>query len=175
MSKTAFSDSFFHIVHTSINYMKKQELINLQRLSAAIGLFIRYWGFRKIHGEIWSVVYLSPKALSGVEIGKTLKVSKALVSRALKELEAEGLIFQTESENSKTKRYAAEEDVAKIIQGVLKRREIPMINKIQQQHTALSLLAKDNETLNLERLQKVGLMIQMAQMGLGTLLDMNQS
>jgi DNA-binding transcriptional regulator GbsR (MarR family) len=118
MSKTAFSDSFFHIVHTSINYMKKQELINLQRLSAAIGLFIRYWGFRKIHGEIWSVVYLSPKALSGVEIGKTLKVSKALVSRALKELEAEGLIFQTESENSKTKRYAAEEDVAKIIQGV---------------------------------------------------------
>lgn len=157
-----------------MNYMEKQELLRLQKLSAGIGQFIRYWGFRKIHGEIWAVVYLSTKPVSGIEIGKMLDVSKALVSPALKELEAEGLILQTRSENSKTKRYIAEDDVAKIIQGVLKRRERPMIEKIQQQHTELSLHSTSNESVNLQRLQKMGMMIQIAQLGLGTLLEYDQ-
>jgi DNA-binding transcriptional regulator GbsR (MarR family) len=162
------------MVHTTMNHMEKQELLRLQKLAVGIGQFIRYWGFRKIHGEIWAVVYLSPAPMSGVEIGKILKVSKALVSPALKELEFEGLILQTKSENSKTKRYIAEEDVAKIIQGVLKRREIPMIEKIWQHHSDLSLQIKNKESVNLDRLQKMGLMIQMAQMGLATLLDSDQ-
>ena len=154
--------------------MGKQELLILQKLSVGIGQFIRYWGFRKIHGEIWTAAYLSAKPMSGIEIGKLLKVSKALVSPALKELEAEGLILQTQSENSKTKRYVAEDNVAKIIQGVLKRREIPMIEKIQQSHSELSEKSANNESINVERLQKMGMMIQMAKFGLGTLLETNQ-
>lgn len=161
------------MVHTNVNYMKKKDLLKLQKLSASIGHFIRYWGFRKIHGEIWAVVYLSLKPLSGIEIGKTLKVSKALVSPALKELEAEGLIIQTESENSKTKRYIAEDNVEKIIRGVLKRREVPMINKIHKQHHELLLQSEVKEILNLERLQKMGMLIQMAQIGLGTFVESN--
>ncbi len=154
--------------------MEKQEILRLQKLAAGIGQFIRYWGFRKIHGEIWAVVYLRKAPMSGIEIRKLLKVSKALISPALKELEHEGLIRQTKSENSKTKRYEAEENVSKIIEGVLKRREIPMIEKIQQHHNNLSLQVKNNESVNLDRLQKMGMMIQMAQMGLGTLLDSDQ-
>ena len=72
--------------------MQKQELRNLQQLSTRIGHFIRYWGFRKIHGEIWSIVYLAKVPLSGIEISRILKVSKALVSPALKELEARGVV-----------------------------------------------------------------------------------
>ena len=154
--------------------MKKQELLRLQKLSDGVGQFIRYWGFRKIHGEIWTVIYLSTEPLSGIEIGKMLEVSKALISPALKELEAEGLILQTKSENSKTKRYIAQEDVIKIIQGVLKRREIPMIEKIQQHHADLSLQSKEGESIHLERLEKMGMMIQTAQMGLATLLQLDK-
>ncbi len=112
--------------------------------------------------------------MSGIEIGKVLKVSKALISPALKEITAEGLILQTKSENSKTKRYIAEEDVGKIIQGVLRRREIPMIEKIQQHHNELSQQISNGESVNLVRLQKMGMMIQMAQMGLATLLDLDK-
>jgi DNA-binding transcriptional regulator GbsR (MarR family) len=154
--------------------MEKQELLKLQKLAAGIGHFIRYWGFRKIHGEIWAVVYLSTKSMSGIEIGRSLKVSKALVSPALKELEAEGLIVQTSSENSKTKRYIAEDNVANIIQRVLKRREIPMIEKIQQQHHDLMVHSKDKENLSTERLHKMGMMIQLAQVGLGYVIESNQ-
>lgn len=158
-----------------MNYMNKQELSRLRKLAGGIGLFIRYWGFRKVHGEIWAIVYLSPVPMSGIEIGKMLKVSKALVSPALKELEAEGLILQTKSENSKTKRYIAEEDVTKIIHGVLRRREKPMIDKIQQSHLQLIQQNSDSESINIERLQSLGLMIQMAQFGLGTLLETDQN
>lgn len=154
--------------------MKKQEHLQLKKLSVSIGEFIRYWGFRKIHGEIWAVVYLSAKPMSGIEICKILKVSKALVSPALKELYIEGLIIQTKSENSKTKRYVAEIDVTKIVHGVLKRREIPMIEKIQKNYNELSSQSENNETVNEERLQKMGSMIQMAQMGLMTLLSFNE-
>jgi DNA-binding transcriptional regulator GbsR (MarR family) len=156
-----------------MNYMKKQELIALQKLSTGVGHFIRHWGFRKIHGEIWSVIYLAREPLSGIEIGKLLNVSKALVSSAIKELEAEGLIKQTKSENSKTKRYQAEEGLTKIIHGVLKRREKPMIDKIQQSHLELSREISENGSLNSDRLQQMGLMIQMAQIGLSSLLEEN--
>lgn len=155
--------------------MKKQELLQFQKLSNGIGEFIRYWGFRNIHGQIWSVVYLSAKPLSGTEICEWLDVSKALVSPALKELEAEGLILQTKSENSKTKRYVAEANVTKIIHGVLKRREIPMIEKIRTHHASLSSMEGKSTVLNTERLQSMGLMIDMARMGLDTLLHSDQA
>ncbi len=155
--------------------MKKQEILKIQQLSTQIGHFIRYWGFRKIHGEIWTLIYLSKEPLSGVEIGKLLKVSKALVSPALKELEAEGLIRQVQSENSKTKRYQAEEDVTKIIHGVLLRREKPMLDHISQSHLELSQEAAASEDLNLERLEKMGMMIQMGQLGLRSLLEADQA
>jgi DNA-binding transcriptional regulator GbsR (MarR family) len=157
-----------------MNYMNKQEVSGLQRLSNGIGQFIRYWGFRKIHGEIWSVVYLHKKPMSGIEIGKLLKVSKALISPALKELEAEGLIRQVQSENSKTKRYEAEEDVIKVIRDVLSRREKPMIEKIHQNFLEVARVSSDSDSIDPDRLQGLGLMIQMAQLGLGTLLDSDQ-
>jgi DNA-binding transcriptional regulator GbsR (MarR family) len=151
--------------------MGRQELIKIQQLSTFVGQFIRYWGFRKIHGEIWTIVYLSKTALSGSEIVTQLKVSKALVSPALKELELEGLIKQVESENSKTKRYAAEENVSKIIQGVLKRREQPMIGKIQKSHQELIETDNIKELLNYDRLKKMGIMIQLAELSLQTLIE----
>ncbi len=154
-----------------MNYMNKQELKELRALSELVGGFIRYWGFRQIHGEIWCVIYLMKRPLSGIEIGKILDVSKALMSPALKELEAEGLIRQTQSENSKTKRYEAEEDVTKVIHGVLKRRERPMIQKIQESHLRLEDQAVNSESIRRERLESLGAMIQMAQLGLGTILD----
>ena len=154
-----------------MNNMKKQELLKLQHLSTLVGHFIRYWGFRKIHGEIWTLVYLHEHALSGIELGTLLQVSKALISPALRELEAEGLIKQIPSENSKTKRYAAEIDVAKIVRGVLNRREKPMVAMLSHCHSQLSEEASQDDALNLDRLASMGRMIQMAQFGLDALLQ----
>lgn len=149
--------------------MTKQSLIKLRNLAGFVGDFIRYWGFRRIHGQIWTVIYLSQKPLSGVEIVKLLSVSKALVSPALKELESEGLILQIESENSKTKRYQAEENVEKIIHDVLNRRERPMMREISNSFAVLA--AKGDAAFRPQRIENMEKMIQTAQMSLNLLLD----
>ncbi len=151
--------------------MEKQQLSDLRHFSGFVGDFIRYWGFRRIHGQIWSILYLSARPLSGVEIISLLGVSKALVSPALKELENEGLIKQTESENAKTKRYQAVEDVQKIIAEVLQRREKPMLNQISQSFSQLQIEDQATYAMSRERATKLGLMISTAQMSLAMLLE----
>ena len=155
--------------------MKNQDFYALSELASGVGDFIRYWGFRKIHGQIWTLVYLSEKPLSGIEIIKILNVSKALVSPALKELESEKLIFEIKSENAKVKRYVAVDDVGAVIGKVLEKREKPMMNQISE---ALQRLKKNEASemkdfLNLKRLKEIDQMIGTAQMGLALLLAKN--
>lgn len=167
------------IVHPSVNDMKSISKSNLQALTSAadlIGDFIRYWGFRKIHGEIWTIVYLSKKPVSGSELVEILDVSKALVSPALKELEEEGLIFQTESENSKTKRYRAVDDVFQSIKNVLNRREKPLIERIVDAQQKLGLeVSKVNSAchlfINHDRYENLKKMTDTAQLGLAMVSD----
>ena len=159
--------------------MKSISKSNLQALTSAadlIGDFIRYWGFRKIHGEIWTIVYLSKKPVSGSELVEILDVSKALVSPALKELEEEGLIFQTESENSKTKRYRAVDDVFQSIKNVLNRREKPLIERIVDAQQKLGLeVSKVNSAchlfINHDRYENLKKMTDTAQLGLAMVSD----
>ncbi len=129
--------------------MKKQEKAihqtteaKLRHLSDSIGDFMRYWGFRKIHGAVWTQLYLSQEALSCTQLANRLKVSKALVSPALEELASYSLIFSVESPNEKTKLYRAQSDVQSVILSILKTREIEMLNSIQN-HFSLLI---DNKT-----------------------------
>ena len=155
--------------------MKNQDFYTLSELASGVGDFIRYWGFRKIHGQIWTLVYLSEKPLSGIEIIKILNVSKALVSPALKELESEKLIFEIKSENAKVKRYVAVDDVGAVIGKVLEKREKPIMNQISE---ALQKLKKNEvseikDFFNSKRLKEIDQMIGTAQMGLALLLAKN--
>lgn len=151
-----------------MNYMKTQELQKLYLLSVVVGDFIRYWGFRKIHGQIWTILYLTGKPLSGVEITSALKVSKALVSPALQELQNDGLIVEVISENSKTKRYQAVENVTEIIQKVLRRRELPMMEKISDRFKDVS---EDSSSLDASRVDKLSSLIQTAHFSLLALVE----
>ena len=144
----------------------------LTSVAQLVGGFIRYWGFRQIHGEVWTVVFLAKSPLSGSEIVKKLNVSKALVSPALKELEAEGLIRQVASENSKTKRYEAERNVTKVIRDVLERREKPMIAEVRAEFAKLQQSTKATADLDPERLKIMNDLIDTAHSSLNMLLEM---
>ncbi len=173
-TESVVKDCALHIVHTTMNNMKKQDInARIRLLASDVGDFIRYWGFRRIHGEIWALVYLSEAPLSGTEIVERLQVSKALVSPALKELEDEGLIERVISENSKVKRYAAVDDVEKVIKGVLKRREKVMLEKAWKSYSALPKSTLAQVGYSPDRIKAMGAMIQMAQMGLQILLEVD--
>ena len=153
-----------------MNHMDMQPAPELRELAARIGDFIRYWGFRKIHGQIWAVTFLSKGRLSGAELTELLGVSKALVSPALKELVEHGLIVETESENAKVKRYEAVANVDQAVHRVLQNRERPMLNAVASAFANAEKRASLREFVDADRMAAVGEMIDMAQMGIAFLL-----
>lgn len=112
--------------------MKKDFTLEaLNRLAEQIGHFIEYWGFKKIHGQMWTHIYLSAKPISAVELSQKLQVSKALISLSIRDLESYNLIQQIESENKKTKLFIANPDIFEVITNVLRNRELLMLKQIQ--------------------------------------------
>lgn len=144
-----------------MNYMKKQTEKQLAALSGAVGDFIRYWGFRRIHGEIWTQVYLSKEPLSGVELTERLGVSKALVSPALKELQQHKLIL-VKPEDGKTKRYFANPDVLNVIKEVLQKRELLLIEEAAKHFSKVNAI--EDAAIDKDRLNRLGQMINLAQL-----------
>lgn len=165
----------FHIVHGSMNNMKGKEGSqkagkNLQKLSLSIGNFIRYWGFRRIHGAIWTQLYLSKTPLSCTDLTKNLGLSKALISPALDELCHHKLIQEAPSPNEKTKIYRANEDINQVIRHVLKTRESKMLRQITQDFGAFKSTEGKSENLDEGRVERLEDMILSANMMLEIML-----
>lgn len=145
---------------------KSRELDQIEALKAlaeAVGDFIRYWGFRRIHGQLWTQIYLSDKPLSGADLMRNLDVSKALVSPALSELQQFNLIECLEVDG-RTKTYKANPEVFKVIRSILKEREKKMIRDARERFEDLSRsLAREPESLvNSDRMKALGEMISAA-------------
>ncbi len=141
----------------------------LKSLADSVGDFIRYWGFRRIHGQIWTQVYLSSDPLSGADLVRRLKVSKALVSPALAELEDHGLIVPAGGDG-KTKLYTAAPDVFGVIKNILETRERKLVEKSAQHCQKLIDIEGASPSgisgLNGDHLQQLSEMIQSAQTAL---------
>jgi len=157
-----------------MNNMKKQEKSKpLQSLSMSVGDFIRYWGFRRIHGAVWTQVYLSETPVSCTELTKRLGLSKALISPALEDLRKYELIHLVPSGNEKTKLYAPADDINAVIRKVLQQREVKMLEKITADYAHLesSALASGSRDsfIDKQKLKNLGEMIQNANMVLSLL------
>ncbi|MGE0762592.1 MAG: GbsR/MarR family transcriptional regulator [Bdellovibrionales bacterium] len=147
----------------------------LRRFAIAVGDFIRHWGFRRIHGQIWAVLFLGRAAMSGADLTRVLKVSKALVSPALAELESYKLV-RPRGGDGKTRRYVANPEVVAVIREVLKNREQRLIETAQKRMADLCEVSaqQTNSKLDPERMQLVGDMIQTAHHGLDFILQLSQ-
>lgn len=100
------------------------------QLASAVGDFIQYWGFKKVHGQIWLLIYLCPRPISAMEISKVLGVSKALVSLAIKDLVEYQVIEFAERGQKRTQYLKANPDIENVIVNVLKIRETKIIGNV---------------------------------------------
>lgn len=142
-------------------------------LANSVGDFIRYWGFRRIHGQIWTLLYLKNQPLSPTEIATGLQVSKSLVSSALVELEENELISpfeDTKNSNKKTKYFKAEHEVIYIIQNILKTRELQIIKNVNQN---IKSLQSSKSKVDLERLNNLDLWTSLAQSSVESLSNLD--
>jgi DNA-binding transcriptional regulator GbsR (MarR family) len=114
----------------------------IYQLEEAVGDFMQYWGFKKIHGRIWAHLYTSSKPLDTEELMKRLKVSKGLMSLAMRDLINYSVIEQSATGKHGTVFYNANEDLQKVIFNVLKSREAQILNTTKN---ILEKLAKTKE------------------------------
>jgi len=146
---------------------------DLARLADSVGDFIRYWGFRRVHGQIWTLLFLKNEALSPTHIAKSLGVSKSLISSALVELEEYKLIIPVQDKaeaNRKTKFFKAENDVVKIIQDILKTRELQLIDSVQKN---IGKLKNTNHSFDSARLNSLELWTTIAQTSVSSIAEID--
>jgi DNA-binding transcriptional regulator GbsR (MarR family) len=138
----------------------------LKFLSKSVGAFIKYWGFKSIHGEIWTYLYLRNRPMSSLELQTELEISKGLLSKSINELINYDLIEFVESIEHGRATYTAKESFFKVIQSVLNRRELILIDdtldKIQKIEK-VNLLQLKEAGIDLTRLKKVKKLTQYAQ------------
>jgi len=157
--------------------MKNNELpTEVQNLADLVGQFIQYWGFKKIHGEIWAHIWLAKTPIDATTLVKRLGVSKALVSLAIKDL-IQYDVIKTFSEGDRRKiLLIPNKDVHAVIINVLKSRESKLIEQILESQNQLEKCSADkikSGDIDLQQLESMKAMTVMAQLALDTLISNN--
>ncbi len=145
---------------------------DLQNLADAVGEFIEYWGFKRVHGRIWTHLFLSEAPLDAGQLIERLGISKALASMTLKDLLRYDVILPAGRSERGTDLFRANPDTLGVVLNVLKQREKAMLEQVR---TSLSQLrqhqkSESEKTACPERLDSLGAMVQNAQDFLETIL-----
>ena len=97
----------------------------------AIGQIIESWGFKKIMGTLWAFLYLCPEPATSKDICSNLKISPALASITLQDLQRWGVVTKLSSIGKRLDYYTAEHDIWKMIRKVMREREQMAIEQVQ--------------------------------------------
>ncbi len=103
----------------------------VKELADAVGEFIKYWGFKEIHGRIWIHIYLSDVPITAKGLTQNLGVTKGLVSTALSELIAYQVIERISLGDARSPGYQSNTDLVQVINNILRNRELRLTSKIQ--------------------------------------------
>jgi DNA-binding transcriptional regulator GbsR (MarR family) len=107
---------------------------------------MEFWGFKRPMGRIWALLYLAPQPLGAAEIGEDLHMSAGAVSMALSELAKWGAVRKTWRPGERRDYYEAETGIGRLVQRVLRERELSMVQKFGEAlHAAATTLSESGE------------------------------
>lgn len=129
-------------------------------IANSIGDFIRYWGFKRIHGRIWAYVFLAPEPIDAGILIERLNVSKSLISMSLQDLKDFGVIEEAGKSDRGTIVYRSNDKILPIITRILGFREYSILQQIdesiQQAQKNQSALIADNKLKELSSITNYG-------------------
>ena len=151
------------------------DLSELTILADSVGGFIQYFGFKKIHGRIWTHLFLSKQPLAAVELSRRLQVSKTLLSFSISELLEYRVIREAGRGPRRMIYYEANPALENVIFNVLRIREKAMLADIVEkfmpmQRLGMSQLAAAD--LDADRIEELGELVRNASLALEALLDL---
>jgi DNA-binding transcriptional regulator GbsR (MarR family) len=144
----------------------------LSDVAEQVGSFMEYWGFKNIHGRIWTHIFLSNEPLDAGALIRRLDVSKALMSMSLAELLDHDVIQVAGKSTGSTTTYSANPDITHTILAVLRKREQRMLCRVSSAAKTLSADSQGEVKLNPERIEALQSMIQTAEQTLECLLSL---
>ena len=100
------------------------------QVSDSIGEFMEYWGFKAIHGRVWSLLALRNVPMSQSDLARSLGVSRSLMSGVMSELEGYGVVRPTSQ--ARNAPWEAVVDVWPTISDVLRGREWGILENVHQ-------------------------------------------
>ncbi len=109
---------------------KYKPMPELEEFEQLVGKFIQYWGFKKIHGRIWAHLYTSDIPLDSQTLIARLKVSKGLMSLAIRDLIEYAVIEAVSVGKHGVTYYHASPDIVAVITNVLRKREAVMMSAV---------------------------------------------
>lgn len=131
-----------------------RSLPELDDFAEQIGQFIEYWGFKRVHGRLWTHLMMSEEPLDASQLIRRLRVSKALVSMSLSDLLEHEVVEEAGKSARGTQLYRARQDVLDVILNVLRGRERRMLARIWASYTLLkSLPAEEFRAHGIDREQ----------------------
>ena len=145
----------------------------LQELEKIVGQFMEYWGFKNIHGRIWTHLYTSKSPLDSTELMDRLGVSKGLMSIAIRDLLEYDVIKTDHVGRHGTVFFVANTDLLGVITNVLKVRESKMLSLAQKSCEALKKLKAqelEGAGIDADKIQSVLELTESAQLLLQTFL-----
>ena len=108
---------------------KAEERKLLHEVADAIGALIEFWGFKRVMGRLWTILYLQDEPLTAAELCERLEISTGAASMTLAELERWGVVKRSRKPGDRREYFEAETDIWKMVSRVLRERELQQIDR----------------------------------------------
>lgn len=140
-----------------------------------VGSAIEFWGFKRILGNVWAVLFLTEQGLTAGEVGERLGISKAAVSTAVAELERWSCVRRVRSPGERAEVLVAEQDIWRMVSRVFRERELRMIEHSVETLEKVLRLARGDSTARarflVKRLERMTSLARVAKSTLQLVLD----
>ncbi len=109
----------------------------------AIGDIIEHWGFRKVLGRVWTVLFIAAEPLPAATISERLTMSSGATSMALTELQRWGVVKRVWRPGERKEFYEAETDFWRMISRVFDERERLIAESVRERLERAARLLRD--------------------------------
>jgi DNA-binding transcriptional regulator GbsR (MarR family) len=112
----------------------------------AVGRMMELWGFKRIHGMVWTFLFLSARPLSAQDVREGLDISTGLVSMTLADLQRWSVVHRRSPPGERRDFFEAEANIWRPILKVLREREYYQMTATVEELRALQkALSKSTE------------------------------
>jgi DNA-binding transcriptional regulator GbsR (MarR family) len=152
----------------------------LHDVAEAVGALMEFWGFKRVMGRVWTILYLRGEPLSAAEICDQLGISAGAASMALADLEHWAVVRRIRRQGDRREYFEAETDIWKMISRVLRERELQQIERALEafdraREKLRAMAATGAERTRLEEMvERLGKLADLARVGRGLLVALVQ-